>query len=297
VTQDMTGRYCMVTGANSGIGREISLGLAAAGARLVMVCRDAARGKAAVDDIISRTGNGNVELLIADLSSQHQTRTLAHEYNLKFGKLHVLVNNAGIVMDSRVLTEDRIEMTFAVNYLAYFLLTNLVLDTLRASAPSRVVNVVSQAHKTAHLDFDNLQGEKKYNRDTAYAQSKLADILFTYELARRLEGTDVTVNCVCPGGVYSSLWEDSSKIVNGFFKLLMKGPDEGAKLPLHLACSPEMEGVSCKYFQTGQHLKFQHVNLKGTMKRSSGESYSDVVAGKLWKVSESLTNMSGATGK
>jgi retinol dehydrogenase 14 len=287
--QDMSGKYCLVTGANSGIGKEIALGLLKMGTHVTMVCRDPGRGKAALEDIRYRSGNESVNLIVADLASQRQIRAAAREYIDRYDKLHVLVNNAGIVMDNRVLTEDGVEMTFAVNYLAYFLLTNLLTGVLKNSAPSRVVNLSSMAHRAAKIDFDNLQGEKGYTRDASYAQSKLADILFTYELARRLEGTGVTVNCVCPGGVYSTLWEDSSKIVNGFFKLFMKGSEEGATLPIYLACSPEVEGISCRYFQTKQHLKFQHVNPHGTITRSSKETYKTDVAKKLWTISEKLT--------
>jgi retinol dehydrogenase 14 len=287
--QDMNGKYCLVTGANSGIGKEIALGLLKMGAHVTMLCRDPGRGKAALEDIRHISGNRSVDLIVADLASQKQVRAAASTYLDRYEKLHVLVNNAGIVMDSRVLTEDGIEMTFAVNYLAYFLLTNLLIGILKNSAPSRVVNLSSMAHRAARIDFDNLQGEKGYNRDASYAQSKLADILFTYELAKRLEGTGVTANCVCPGGVCSTLWEDSSKIVNGFFKLFMKGPEEGARLPLYLACSPEVEGISCRYFQTRQHLKFQHVNPRGTITRSSTETYKMDVAKKLWAISEKLT--------
>ncbi len=291
--QDMSGKYCLVTGANSGIGKEISLGLLKMGAHVTMLCRDLGRGQAALEEIREGSGNKSVDLIIADLASQRQIRKAAHDYQDRYEKLHVLVNNAGIVMDKRVLTEDGIEMTFAVNYLACFLLTNLLINTLKNSSPARVVNLSSMAHRAATIDFNNLQGEKTYNRDASYAQSKLADILFTYELARRLEGTGVTVNCVCPGGVYSTLWEDSSKIVNGFFKLFMKGTEEGARLPVYLACSPEVEGISSKYFQTGQHLRFQHVNPKGTITRSSAETYKTDVAKKLWAVSEKLTGLNG----
>lgn len=291
--QDMAGKFCLVTGANSGIGKEISLGLLKLGAHVTMLCRDPARGKAAMEDIRKSSGNESVDLIIADLASQKQIRAAAQEYLDKYDKLHILVNNAGIVMDSRVLTEDGMEMTFAVNYLAYFMLTNLLAGILERSAPARVINMTSMAHKTVKLDFENLQGEKRYSRDTSYAQSKLADIMFTYEFARRMDGTWVSVNCVCPGAVYSTLWEDSSKMVNGFFKLFMKGPEEGASLPLYLACSPEVDGLSCRYFQTGQHLKFQKVSTGRTAARSSSETYDHAIADRLWQVSEKLTGLHG----
>jgi retinol dehydrogenase 14 len=290
-SHNMNGKYCLVTGANAGIGKEICLGLARLGAHVIMVCRNAERGSAAMTEIREKSGNCTVDMIVADLASQKQVRRLAADYASSYGQLHVLVNNAGVVMDRRVLTEDGIEATFAVNYLAYFLLTNLLIPVMKCSAPGRVVNIASQAHRTARLDFENLQGQKSYNRDNSYAQSKLADIIFTYELARRLDGTGITVNCVCPGAVYSTLWEDSSRAVNAFFKLFMKRPEEGAKLPLYLACSPDVEGITCKYFQTGQHLKFQRVNPRGAVKWSSAETYSHSVARRLWQVSEDMTGL------
>lgn len=289
---DMQGRVCMVTGASSGIGREIALGLANLGADVIVVCRDVGRGQAALEEIRRKSGNDSIELLLADLSSRAQIRKLAEEYKKKHNNLHVLVNNAGVIMDRRCLTEDGMEMTFAVNYLAYFLLTNLLLDVIKASAPARIINMSSMVHRAVQLDFDNLQGEKGYNRDISYAQSKLADIIFTYELAWRLEGSGVTVNCVCPGGVSTRLWEHSSKFIDAFFKLFIKGPEEGAKIPLYLASSDEVEDVSCSYFQTGQHLKFSKVKVKGAACKSSAQTYDREVAARLWEVSGKLTGIS-----
>jgi NAD(P)-dependent dehydrogenase (short-subunit alcohol dehydrogenase family) len=289
---DMSAKHCVVTGASSGIGKEIALGLAQRGASIIMICRDADRGRKAMEEIQRKTDSKSIDLFLADLSSQHQIRRVAAALKLKYEQLHVLVNNAGVVMDKRVLTEDGIEMTFAVNYLAYFMLTNLLINLLKAGAPSRIVNVSSMAYRSARLEFDNLQGEKGYKRDTAYALSKLADILFTYELGRRLEGTGVTVNSVCPGGVSSRLWENSNPLINYFFKTFMKGPEEGARLPVYLASSPEVEGLSGKYFQTREHLKFQHVKTQGAMCKTSSVTYDTEAAQRLWKVSEKLTGAS-----
>jgi len=291
---DMKGKCCMVTGASSGIGKEISLELARAGANVVMVCRDALRGHAAQDYISKESGNGQVDLLLADLSSQGQIRMLVEEFRKKFPLLHVLVNNAGTGMDKRVLTEDGVEKTFAVNYLAYFLLTNLLLDMLKKSAPSRVINIVSQVHKVVRLDLDNLQGEKIFSRDLSYAQSKLADVIFSYELARRLEGSGVTVNCVCPGAVATNMWRTSSKFMDAVFKTFMKGPKEGARIPVYLATSPDVETLTCKYFQTRQHLKFARVDVRNTLAQSSAETYNLALADKLWKISERLTGLNKA---
>jgi len=291
---DIAGRYCMVTGASSGIGREIALGLAKLGARVIMVSRDPQRGKSALEYVISRSGNQAVELMLADLSSQARVRALVSTLRSKTGELHLLVNNAGIIMGRRELSVDGIEMTFAVNYLACFMLTNLVVDLLKQGAPARVVNLTSSIHRNARLDFANLQGEKRYNRDRAYARSKLADIIFTGELARRLEGTGVTANSVCPGAVSSNIWAPSSKVIATFFKLLMKGPEQGAVLPLYVAASGDVAGVTGKYFQIGQHLKGDAVKIGGTACRPSAQACDMETARKLWQVSESLTGISGS---
>ena len=290
---DIRGKYCMVSGASSGIGREIAMGLAKLGARVVMVCRDAGRGQKALDYVIGNSGNRAVELMLADLSSQGEVRGLAAAYRVKADRLHVLINNAGVIRDKRELSVDGIEMTFAVNYLAYFLLTNSLLDLLKQSAPSRVVNLTSAIHRTARLDFDNLQGERKYNRDQIYAQSKLADIIFTNEIARRLEGTGVTANSVCPGAVSSNIWANSSKAVNTVFKVFMKGPEQGAVLPLYVAASGDTAGLTGKYFQTGQHLKWAAVKTGGSICKPSNRTCDIETAGKLWRTSESLTRIPG----
>ncbi len=225
---DIKGKYCLVTGASSGIGREIALGLAKLGARVTMVCRDPSRGKAALEYVMDGSGNRAVELMLADLSSQGRVKELAMAYRSKHDRLHVLVNNAGIIMARRELSVDGIEMTFAVNYLACFMLTNLLLDLLKRGAPARVVNMTSSLHKAVRLDFDNLQGEKKYGRDLIYAQSKLADIIFTNELARRLEGTGVTANSVCPGAVSSNIWTTLQQICRYIFQDFYEGPRAGS---------------------------------------------------------------------
>jgi len=291
---DIRGKYCMVSGASSGIGREIALGLAKLGARVIIVCRDAGRGQKALDYIIGNGGNPAVELMLADLSSQSEVRGLTERYRSKHDRLHVLINNAGIIRDKRELSVDGIEMTFAVNYIAYFMLTNLLLDLLKQCAPARIINLTSSIHRTARIDFANLQGEKKYNRDSIYAQSKLADIIFTNELARRLEGTGVTANCVCPGAVSSNIWTTSSKVIATFFKLLMKGPEQGAVLPLYVAASGDVEGITGTYFQTGQHLKGAAVKTGGTVCMPSTQACDRETAGKLWRTSEMLTRISGS---
>jgi len=283
----------MVTGASSGIGREIALGLARRDATVYMVCRDFGRGRSALEYVRQQSGNPDIHVLLADLSAQKQVRALAENFTRQHGRLHLLVNNAGVIMGRRVLTEDGFEITFAVNYIACFLLTNLLSGALREGAPSKIVNLTSAAHWTASLDFDNLQGEKVYRRDTVYAQSKLAVIIFTYELARRLEGTGITVNCVCPGATRSGIWAHSSRLVDAFFHAFMKGPEEGARLPLYLACSVQADGLTGRYFRTRQHLRTSKVDVTGTMSKSSPVTYDRETAAKLWELSEQLTGLAG----
>jgi len=291
IDQSLKNRCCMVTGASSGIGREIALGLARRDATVFLVCRDFGRGSSAQQYIRQHSGNLDVHVLLADLSVQDQVRALAQDFNRRHGSLHLLVNNAGVIMGRRVLTGDGFEMTFAVNYLACFLLTNLLLGTLSKSAPSRIVNLATSLHRFTRLDFDNLQGERSFGRDSAYAGSKLAVISFTYELARRLEGSGVTVNCVCPGACSSEIWSQASGLVNSVFHAVMKGPGEGATLPLYLACSDDLNGVSGRYYETKQHLRISKVKVKGALSKSSPASYDRVVAARLWELSERLTGL------
>ena len=201
----MQGKICLVTGASSGIGKATALGLAKMGATVVMVCRDANKGEAALSEIKRNSGSSSVDLLLADLSSQEAIRRLATEYKSKYQQLHVLINNAGVYYTKRHVTVDGLEAMFAVNYLARFLLTNLLLDIIKRSAPARVINVAGAYHAKGKINFDDLQGEKDFDGQRANHQSKLADVLFTYELARRLEGTGVTVNCLHPGMVATDL--------------------------------------------------------------------------------------------
>src|SRR6266545_3993807 len=197
----MNGKICLITGGTNGIGKSTAQGLARMGATVVIVGRNAQKTSRVVEEIRAASGNKNVDSLLADLSSQQEVRRLAREFKSKYSRLHVLLNNAGGFFMRRQLSVDGIEMTFAFNHLAYFLLTNLLLDTVKASAPARIINVSSAAHKSGKIEFDNLQGERSYNGFAAYGNSKLANILFTIELARRLEGTSITVNALHPGMV------------------------------------------------------------------------------------------------
>lgn len=279
-TISMEGKICMITGANSGIGKATALGLAEMGAGIVMICRNKERGEIAQQEIIEKTGNKNIDLLICDLSSQEQIYKLISEFKRKYQNLHVLINNAGIVLSKRELSVDGIEMNFAVNYLAPFLLTNLLIDIIKKSAPSRIINVSSGVHKMASMDFDDLQGEnKKYGAFKNYGVSKLALTLFTYELSRRLEGTGVTVNAVHPGVVRSNLGRDQPAFSRAFQKVFFKSPKKGATTSIYLASSPEVKGITGKYF----------VNKEP--KKSSDESYNEEYAKQLWEISTQMTNL------
>jgi len=238
----------MITGANSGIGKAAATQLARMGATIVLVCRDEQKGKMAQNEIKAITGSNSIEMLVVELSSLNSVRALAQNFLKSYDKLDVLVNNAAVVEGHRIVTEDGLEQVFVVNYLSQFLLTNLLLDTLRKSTPARVVNVTSSVH--AHLDFDNLQLEKGYNSIKAYGQSKLAQILFTHELANRLSGSGVTANCVHPGAVRTHLGDEGGLVGIGIRLLrpFYMSPEKGAETLIYLATSPEVEGVTGQYF-------------------------------------------------
>lgn len=287
----MKGKICMVTGATSGIGLETARELAQMGATVIAVGRNATKGAAVVAQIRGQTGNAQVEFMLADLSSQKQIRALAEEFKKRYARLDVLVNNAGVVKMSREESVDGIEMTWAVNHLAYFLLTNLLLDTLRASAHpersrrTRIVNVASALHHQAHINFDDLQFKHGYNPLNVYNHSKLANILFTYELARRLQGTGVTVNTLHPGGVRTNLVASNGWffkwVVQPLFNLQAIGVVEGAQTSVYLASSPEVEGVTGKYFGKCKEWK------------SSSESYDEQAQRRLWEMSEEMVGRKG----
>ena len=250
----MSGKICIVTGANSGIGKETTLGLAEMGARVVMVCRNAEKGKEALEEIRRESGSSQVDLLIADMSSQPSVRALAEQILQKYPRLDVLVNNAGGAAPSRTLSADGIEMTLATNHLGPALLTLLLLDLLKASAPARIINVSSEAQRRARLDLNDLQFERrKYRCIAAYGQSKLLMNAFTFELARRLAGTRVTANCLHPGVVATNIWSANpppliGKVIIAVLKPFMLNSRQGAAVSLYLATSPEVAQVSGEYF-------------------------------------------------
>ena len=282
---DMTGRVCLVTGANRGIGRATAERLAELGATLVLVCRRPEDGEGVAREIASVHGGPPALVVPADLSSQRSIRDGAEVIRAAHGRVHVLVNNAGVIPRQRETTVDGLEMQFAVNHLAYFLLTNLLLDRLTDGAPSRVVNVSSGAHQGGRLDFSDLQGERRYDPVRVYGRTKLANVLFTYELARRLDGTGVTANCLHPGVIATKLMADYMNVplVGGAIARTFGGSAEkGAETSVYLAASREVEGVSGRYF----------VGQRET--RSSPDSYDVTLQQRLWEESARLTALATA---
>jgi NAD(P)-dependent dehydrogenase (short-subunit alcohol dehydrogenase family) len=278
----LEGKTVLVTGATSGIGLEACVKLAAMGADLVMVARNPAKGDAALTEVQKRAGSGRPTLMLCDFASQKSIRALAAELQKSRPRIDVLINNAGSVSPNRELTEDGIERTFAVNHLGYFLLTNLVLGMLRKSAPARIVNVASAVHITGTMDFDDLGFASGYTIMMAYNRSKLANVLFTRELARRLQGTGVTVNCLHPGAVSTNIWSHAMWWAQPFLlftRLFMVSPGKGGDAIVFLATSPEVEG------KTGGYYERNRLVLPSRLARD------DRVAAKLWDVSASMVSL------
>lgn len=274
----------MITGATSGIGKAAAMGLARLGARLVIVGRDRQRGEHTLAEIAESTGNRDVELLLADFSSQRQIRRLAGEFLASGRPLHVLLNNAGVVNLRREETEDGLETTFAVNHLGYFLLTRLLLDRLRESAPARVVSTASDAYGYAGgpLDFDDLDSRRRYSVMQVYGKSKLANILFTQELARRLAGSGVTANCFHPGFVGSNFARNNgliASIVMPILRPFARTNEQGAETAVYLCAAPDVEGVTGQYFYD-----CRQKGLKAWAR-------SEPDAQRLWQESERLVGM------
>lgn len=285
--QSMLGRTVVITGGTSGIGKATAIGLAALGARVAIAGRDLVRAEAAATDIRGTTGNPNVAAFGADLSSQSDVRRLAAELLEAYPRIDVLVNNVGGFWATRHITADGLERTFALNHLAAYLLTNLLLDRLKASAPARVVTVASNAQSLGKIDFDDLQGERTYSGQTAYNQSKLADVMFTYELARRLEGTGVTATVLHPGVVRTGFGAEDPSLI---FKLLvplwrpfMKTPADGASTSIYLASSSKVEGVTGMYFADSRPLA------------SNKAAYDEAAAARLWQVNAGLVGLPAST--
>src|ERR1700693_429994 len=273
----LSGKVVMVTGANAGMGKEISLGLAGLGATLVMVSRDRERGEAARADVHQKTGNREVELLVADLSSQQAIRQLVKEFQARHDRLHVLVNNAGTSLPKRQETVDGLETVLATNHLAPVLLTNPLLPVLKPSAPARIVTVSSSVQAWAKIDFDDLQSTRSYSEIRSYNQTKIANLLFTYELTRRIAGSGVTANALEPGFVKTNLL---LPFPFSIFAFMRGSAVNGAKPSVFLASSPSVEGVSGKFF-----------NSKGVEVKSSKLAYDAAAAKRLWDESAKLTHL------
>ncbi|HEU5039522.1 MAG TPA: SDR family NAD(P)-dependent oxidoreductase [Gemmatimonadales bacterium] len=279
---DMSGKVCIVTGASRGIGRATAEGLGRLGASLVLVCRRREDGEAAAS-AIAREGQCPVPAVVeADLSIQHAVRAAARDIAARYPSVQVLIHNAGVVTRHRALTADGLETQLAVNHLAPFLLTHLLLPQLRAGAPSRVVTVSSTTHQGATIDFDDLQHERDYDSAEVYAETKLMNVLFTYELARRLEGTGVTANCLHPGAIATRLLADYMGVPlagNALARTVGATPEHGADTVIYLAASPEVESVTGRYFTNRREV------------RSAPVTYDAAVARRLWTVSERLTGL------
>ncbi len=280
-SQPMAGKVCLITGATSGIGEVTARALAQQGATVCLVGRNAERCQATAGRIRSAAPGALVDFLVADLSSQEDVRRLAREVRERYPRLDVLVNNAGALFMSRGESVDGIERTLALNHLGYFLLTDLLLESLKAAAPARVVNVSSDAHRmVAGLDFDDLEGRRKYAGMRVYSRSKLANILFTRELARRLEGTGVTANALHPGVVATNFGADNGALAKTLRRVcdwFSISAEQGAKTSIHLASSPTVEGVSGRYF------------VKCREARPNAAARDDAAARRLWDISEALT--------
>ena len=278
MTEPIGERIIMVTGATAGIGLATARGIAQHGATVIIVGRSLERSRAAVEQIKEQTGNPHVDFLLADLSLQSDIRRLAAQVQERYARLHVLVNNAGGLFLNGQVSLDGIEMTLALNHLGYYLLTRSLYNLLKASAPARIVNVASVAHLGARIDFPNLQ----FSGWKGYKRSKLANILFTYDLARRLEGTGVTVNALSPGLVASNFGTNNRglfPLMKPLFDRFAVSTERGAQTSIYLACSPDVEGVTGKYF------------TRCKPRRSSAASYDRTAAAQLWEISARMTGL------
>ncbi len=278
----MGGKTALITGGTSGIGKASAVALAAMGANVVVVGRNPERGEAAVEEIKAQSHSGSVELMLADLSVQSEVRKLAEEFLGRHDRLDVLANNAGLVQSKRTETPDGIETTLAINHLAPFLLTNLLIERLEQSAPSRVITVSSEAQRWGNMEFEDIQSRRKYRGFPVYGMTKLANIMFTYELAERLSSTDVSANCLHPGSVGTNFGQNNRGPMALFFrtfKPFMRSPEQGADTLIWLSSSPEVAGVSGKYFSDRKEIKAKKV------------AYDPAARRRLWEISEDLTGL------
>lgn len=291
----MIDKICLITGANSGIGKEVALGLAESGAHVILVCRNAQKGSDALEDIKRLSGSDKLDLFIADLSSQNETRHLSEQIHKKYKELHVLINNAGVSLSKKMLSVDGIEMTLATNHLGPFLLSHLLLDLLKAGSPSRIINISSTAHKWARIDLDDVQFQQRpYQFMQAYAQSKLFLMLVSHEFARRLEGSNVSVNSMHPGAIGTKLLSDIAlnifpesmhKLIEKPFEIIlplfMTSAKQAAKPIMYLAMSPDVADISGHYF------------VKCKRKKPSSLLDNEKLVKTIWELSEKWVGING----
>jgi NAD(P)-dependent dehydrogenase (short-subunit alcohol dehydrogenase family) len=276
----MSGKVCVVTGANAGLGKATAAGLAKLGATVVLACRDRAKGEAALAEIRSGSGNSHIELMVVDLSALDSVRQMAAAFLQNYDRLDVLINNAGVFKSKRTVTPDGLETMFATNHLGHFLLTNLLLDRLKASAPARVINVT--APSTVKLDFDDLQGEKKFSALNAFGASKMCNLLFTFALARRLTGTGVTSNALHPGLVKSNLTSEMPFLLRWGTNLVSATPEKAAESVIYLASSPNVASVSGRFFKVQKAIE------------PDAYAKDEDVQRRLWEISEKLAGIPAA---
>lgn len=287
-------KVCLVTGATSGIGLVTAIYLAQKNCRVIITGRSSHKCQKIVSEIKKETANQEIEYLLADFSKLDDIRNLAKNFSKKHRKLDILVNNVGVYHKNNSLLANAYKTTITVNYLAPFLLTNLLIDALKKPAASRIINISSFTHRQTKLNLDNFLGNDKDDPKKAYRISKLAVIMFTYEIVKKLKGTNVTANVMCPGGVATNIWQTNRDLATTTFKLflpLLKTPEQAAKLVVYLAESPELKNVTGKYFEIPTHFKFMPYNIKKTMVSSSPESYDQTLIKKLWQLSEELTGL------
>lgn len=279
---NLKNKIIIITGATSGIGKSAAITLAAAGATLGLVVRDAARGRKLVDHLTATTGNGQIQYFLCNMEMMEEVRKLASELRSAYPVIDVLINNAGAINDRRVMTPEGYELTFAANHLGPFLLTNLLLNNLRASSDARIINLASEAQKIGNIYFDDLQLGKGYSSMKAYCQSKLANIMFTYELSHRLNGDGIKVNAMHPGVVNTRFGADLKGITKWMFSLakpFLRSPEKGAETVIWLATSDTLNTTTGKYFHDNKEIK------------SIPLSYDRMALTRLWEVSEELTGL------
>lgn len=276
---NLSGKTIVITGGTSGIGRITAEKLSAFGATVIITSRDASRGRAVADQIIHATDNSNVHMIQCDLADLSSVRRFAEALLTRFPAIHVLINNAGTWEMTRKTSVDGYELNMATNHLGPFLLTNLLLDCLKKSAPSRIITVASSAHKSAHLNFKDLHLEKSFGWFRGYSQSKLMNVLFTRSLDARLTGTEVTANCLHPGLVRTSIFKNMNSFNRFFMSFIATSPEKGAETSVYLATSDEVANISGKYFSDKKVIS------------SSPESCNMEVAEKLWGISEQLAGL------